>query len=61
LSGKGEKMAHLIGQAISGLIQLFLLIFHWSGGFIKKYNDKVFVWAYKKYEWEKEDGDEEPE
>lgn len=54
-------MAHLIGQAIGGLIQLMLLVFHWSGGAVQSWNDKAFKWAYKKYGWEEFDGEEVPE
>lgn len=52
-------MAHLIGQAIGGLIHFALLLFDWVGGVVQNWNDKVFKWAYDKFGWEEFDGEEE--
>ena len=46
-------------KILAGLLNFFLQLSDWCGGFVKKYNDKAFEWAYKKYNWEEEDGDEE--
>ena len=46
-------------RILAGILNFVLQISDWCGTFIKKYNDKVFEWAYNKYDWAEDDGDEE--